>query len=432
MGQIKSRPKFRDMGFRSALAVSTVTAALVGVTAAMAVQGLAGELRNTLMEPYLQDYEIAPGLNTYIVVGQPEGLVGFLVNFGDLIALLLVGLIIGGAIAAQAVLFYRWKLKVPLDVLQKASAKIAGNDLNFTVSVDQRDELGQLCASFETMRGALEKSYREMWRAAEERRRINAAFSHDLRTPLAVLRGYTDLLEACIPLGTYSEEKMTDTVRAMSVQVSRLVRYTECMSALQRLEDMPCSRKEMSFGQLTSGLRETAEIVCGGTGRGLEFRTDRRGGSDDADSEPCGGSAEDNLVWADAELAAQVFENLITNAVRFAKTKVTAECRLDPKEKTFSLVVSDDGPGFTEEGLRRGADPFYRGVDNIGGSPGTGGADGQRSAGEVCAKSDAGHFGVGLHISSLLCEKHGGALRIENGEDGGARLTARFACGRPA
>ncbi|WP_130862149.1 HAMP domain-containing sensor histidine kinase [Bacilliculturomica massiliensis] len=422
MGQIKERARFRDMGLRSALALSTAAAALVGVTAAMAVQGIAGELRNALMAPYLQDYEIAPGVNTYIVVGQPDGVIGFIVNYGDLIVLALMGLIIGGAIAAQAVLFYRWKLKRPLAVLKQASEKIAESDLDFTVSVDQRDELGQLCVSFETMRGALEKNFREMWRAAEERRRINAAFSHDLRTPLAVLRGYTDLLAACIPLGKYSPEKMADTVGAMSVQVNRLVRYTECMSALQRLEDMPCSWKRISFGELSMRLRETAEIVCGGTGRRLEFQAVREGPwPAEGSAAPAGSENETVWIWADAELTAQVFENLITNAVRFAETKVTAECRLDPEGQAFCLVVTDDGPGFTEEGLRRAADPFYRGGDNTGGQAENDGAGG----------SGSGHFGLGLHISSLLCEKHGGGLCVENGAGGGACLTARFACVRP-
>ena len=99
-------------------------------------------------------------------------------------------------ILGAALLFYRNKLKRPLAELRLASEKISQNDLDFTVTAHSRDELGQLCASFETMRAALAQNFSEMWRQMEERKRLNAAFAHDLRTPLTVLKGYNEMLQA--------------------------------------------------------------------------------------------------------------------------------------------------------------------------------------------------------------------------------------------
>ena len=70
-------------------------------------------------------------------------------------------------------------------------SKIAQNDLDFHVESPSSDEMGQLCQSFETMRASLEANSRALWDAVEERKRLNAAFSHDLRTPLTVLQGYS-------------------------------------------------------------------------------------------------------------------------------------------------------------------------------------------------------------------------------------------------
>ena len=56
-------------------------------------------------------------------------------------------------IIAAALLFYRNRLKKPLVELRTASEKIANNDLDFSIDYDNNDELGQLCASFEIMRG---------------------------------------------------------------------------------------------------------------------------------------------------------------------------------------------------------------------------------------------------------------------------------------
>ena len=94
-------------------------------------------------------------------------------------------------ILAAAFLFYRNKLKRPLAELREASEKIAKSDLDFSIAYDSKDELGELVASFEIMRTTLANNFSEMWRQVEERKALNAAFAHDLRTPLTVLKGYT-------------------------------------------------------------------------------------------------------------------------------------------------------------------------------------------------------------------------------------------------
>ena len=99
-------------------------------------------------------------------------------------------------IIAAALLFYRNRLKKPLAQLRAASEKIANNDLDFSIDYDRKDELGQLCASFETMRATLADNFSKMWRQVEERKALNAAFAHDLRTPLTVLKGYNEMLQA--------------------------------------------------------------------------------------------------------------------------------------------------------------------------------------------------------------------------------------------
>ena len=115
-------------------------------------------------------------------------------------------------ILAAALLFYRNKLKRPLAELLCASEKISHKDLNFTVSSNSNDELGQLCVSFETMRAALAHNFSEMWWQMEERKQLNAAFAHDLRTPLTVLKGYNEMLQVSGDEQTQSTA-VTTTVR---------------------------------------------------------------------------------------------------------------------------------------------------------------------------------------------------------------------------
>ena len=87
------------------------------------------------------------------------------------------------ALLASVPLFYQIRLKKPLAELRTASEKISNNDLDFSIDYDSKDELGQLCASFEIMRTTLVDNFSKMWRQVEERKALNAAFAHDLRTP---------------------------------------------------------------------------------------------------------------------------------------------------------------------------------------------------------------------------------------------------------
>lgn len=105
-------------------------------------------------------------------------------------------------------------------------------------------------------------------------------------------------------------------------------------------------------------------------------------------------------VNIDKQFVYNTAENLISNALRYAKNKIIVE--ISYQEKLLILTVSDDGSGYPVAILKKGIVPFSRY---------------EKSAGE--------HFGMGLFVCKLLCEKHGGGLTIENTENG-ARSTAVF------
>ena len=313
----------------------------------------------------------------------PAGPLRFFYSHVSVIAVGSIVLTILLAFLVDAWWFYRWKIKKPLAILNAASQKIAQNDLDFQVAVPTGDELGKLCQSFETMRASLEENNRFLWAAVEERKRLNAAFSHDLRTPLTVLQGYSDLLLDALPSGDLSPEKTVDTVLTMQRSLTRLQRYVESMNSLQRLEPQ---KSTVPFSTLCAQLEETGKILR--KEQGFHFASRGEGN-----------------VFLDSELLFQVYENLLSNAGRYAKGNiwVTAE-----REGTaLSLTVADDGPGFPPAALKRAAEPYYR-ADR---SP--------NPEGEL-------HFGLGLYLCRVLCQKHGGSLEIGNAPEGGARITARF------
>lgn len=284
----------------------------------------------------------------------------------------------GICIILAALLFYRNKLREPLRELKTASEKISDNDLDFRVNYNSRDELGQLCNSFEIMRNTLAKNFSEMWRQVEERKRLNAAFAHDLRTPLTVLKGYNEMLQA----SDYARTR--ETAATMGKHISRMETYVSSMSNLQRLEDAQPECRDVLLQPFLSSLRESAEIVCAKNGKELRFQN--------------GISAPQLSV--DTDFISQVCYNLIANAVRYAAAAVTLSFSL--YDRGLLLSVSDDGKGFGRDALDKAAGPYYT---------------------EETDRSE--HFGLGLYICKLLCEHHNGCLKIENTPNG-ARVSAFF------
>ena len=286
-----------------------------------------------------------------------------------------------GALIICAVLFWRWRLRGPIVQLDRASARIADNDLDFSLEAPREDELGRLIESFETMRASLDANSREMWARMDERRKINAAFAHDLRTPLTVLKGRAAMLAEELPSGELGGEEAAAEVRVMQKHISRLEKYVDAMARLQRFEDVEPRRADTDVPALGAELEDTARIICSGREVALESA-----------GEPC--------VSVDTEIVLQVCENILSNASRYARERVGLSLLAGGGMLTVS--VEDDGPGFAPEALARASAPFYKGRE-----------------------SGPEHLGLGLNICDILCRRHGGSLTIAN-TGHGARVTARF------
>lgn len=235
----------------------------------------------------------------------------------------------GGGILLAAFLFYRNKLKKPIALINRSAHKIAESDLDFSLRYDSKDEMGRLCASLETMRQALEENNRSLWRMMEERKRLNAAFAHDLRTPLTVLRGYADFLCQYVPEGKVGQEKLLATLSSISRHTLRLESYVHTMSETNKLEDVEIRAEKIRVSDLTGQIASAAEALKAQSA--VEISIVNRI------------SAES--VCADAQVVLRVVENLLSNALRFAHERV--EIGLCLEDPHLIAEVADDGHGFT-------------------------------------------------------------------------------------
>lgn len=286
--------------------------------------------------------------------------------------------------------FYRVHIAAPLAELAGAADRIAERDLDFAIGTVRGRELGRLSETLEHMRASLLEAQRELWRTAEPRRCLNAAFAHDLRTPITVLKGTVEMAQMRLRRGDTLD---VDALDALSSQVARLERYATSMGGLTKLEDRPVERERLSADVLRGELEHHVAGVVSARGSELDLELASR-------SESAESIRHDMTVLLDLSLVEEVLDNLLSNACAHAVSSVTFDMMVDAG--TLTLVVTDDGPGFTPEALHRGCDPFFS------------------------ENKSAEHFGLGLNVSSVLCGLHGGEIALTNAETGGARVIATF------
>ena len=278
--------------------------------------------------------------------------------------------------------FYHKMLEPPITVLMDATTHIQDRDLNFQINFDGQDELGQLCAAFEKMRQTLYENNRQMWSMLEERRALQASVAHDLRNPIAIMTGYVEYLQENSRGGTLTEEKLEKALSNLGITAERMGRYTDTMRDLGAIEETEVHRREVELPDFLQHMADSLSILFQNT----EVRFS------------CDLHVPKGRAVLDGELLYRVLENLISNALRFAEREIGLTFCLE--HGILSATVTDDGPGFSDKLMQKKTALFYS----------------EDTSGQ--------HLGLGLAVSRVLCQKHGGTIELSNRLSHGACVKA--------
>ena len=380
--------KINNMSLKKAFFVLTLSSLIIASVLTTFAYILLNNLYNSIQGKYLKT-PINTGIITIVQnnVNQFSDYDKTLLNIINILQLVLPLIFFIGLLLLADIIFYKVKLKTPIEILSKGAMEISNNNLDFCLEYNNNDELGNLCNAFEKMRSELNKNNIKMWTMINDRKQLNAAFSHDLRNPLTVLKGYSNYLTKYIPTGKLSDEKILSTTQLMSEHINRIEYYVENMSNAQRLEDLVVSKSMSNINKFIENLDENISIIAKQEGKSFTLK-----------------SQINNInLFFDENSILRVVENIISNAFRYARNNVSILIYLEQELLTF--VIEDDGIGFSKESLKLALRPFYR---------------------DKTLNDSNAHFGMGLYISKILCEKHGGSISIENNSTNSAKITAKF------
>lgn len=284
--------------------------------------------------------------------------------------------------------FVENKIKAALAEIGAAVEHMAAGDLSYEMAWRSKDEFGLLAKDVEQLRETIRRDKIDQWKMGEEQRRINAAFAHDIRTPLTVMNGYTEFLKKYVPTGKVTQQVILEKLDRISEQGERLLSFSKTMATLQTMEKWEIHCRKMEAAEICEKIQAMAEGLKG-EGMKLFFQEHTEG------TVP---------VLVDLELILEAVGNVLQNACRYARERI--EVTVQYRKNRLIVYVRDDGDGFSEKALREAAEVYYS----------------ERKEGEA----QEGHFGIGLSITKTLCEKHGGELKLFNSTEGGAVAAVSF------
>ncbi len=277
-----------------------------------------------------------------------------------------VALLIAAAVSARIVR--------PLRRLTTTARRLRAGDLGARAQQSGvPGELGELARAFDAMAEAQE-------REARARTQIVADLSHEVRTPMTILRGNLEELIDGI------EEPTPERLASLHEEVLRLDGLVEQLDTLGRAGAAvrEPDREPVDLAELTAAALEalTPQLAA----KRLAVRRD----------------LTPIVARGDRVKLGQVVANLLSNALKFAPERGSIEVTVAPlASDEVALVVADDGPGMPPEERDRAFNRFWRGS---------------------AATGVAGR-GIGLAVVDEIVHAHGGTVTIDEGPRGGARFT---------
>ena len=281
--------------------------------------------------------------------------------------LLLVAAIVFTIIIAIIGMFGLRRILRPLEKLYKAVQQMTAGHYETRVQVESQDEIGQLSRAFNQMANSIQQE-------DEEQKAFLATISHELRTPISYIKGYSELMEK----QKLSEVETKNAITLISSEAIRMERLMTEILQLARKEEvtsdthMPlvlaeCIREAVTLLKMSLTLNQIS----------LQLQLD-----------------EDIIVNGEETKLKQVIINLLENAIRYSEPNSNIVIKTYVQKNSGIIQVIDHGMGIAEEDLNKVMQRFYR-------------------VNKARSRSDGGS-GLGLSIVEQIIKQHQGSINIES------------------
>jgi signal transduction histidine kinase len=301
------------------------------------------------------------------------------------VTILLSSLVVALILILTATVLFAHSFVRPIRQLKSTALQLAAGDYHAKTEIDRSDEVGELSRAMDVLAVRLEEARISRERAEHEKQEFLSRISHELKTPVTVIRGSLEALDEGLVKTPEERTVYYHQMLTESIWLQKLITSLLDLTRLQTL-NYPLASEEVDMvellGDVLMSARAMAErrqiaVVC------------------TPPTEPC-------TTQGDYDRLRQLVMILIDNAVKYSSPHTQITLCLDPKAQI--LAVQDEGAGIAPEVLPELFTSYYRGD-----------------------RQDRNGTGLGLAIAAEIAKRHGFALTVQSAPGKGSRFELHFA-----
>lgn len=271
------------------------------------------------------------------------------------------------------------RITQPIKILNEATRQFSMGNFESRAHTDSKDEVGELSATFNSMADSIKDMITKLNYEKEKQKYFFDNFTHEIRTPLTTILGYTELLWK-----TNDEEVKDKSLFYITSEGKRMLKMMERLLELSKIKNY-----SFELNKSEANLKKLIEDACDS----MQYKMKRYNTS-------CKLELEDITWKVDPDYFKQVVINIIDNSIKYSKSPVI-DITLR-RLNGVTLEIKDYGRGIDSKDLENVFEPYYK-VDQSRNSKHEG-------------------WGLGLSISREIVEKHGGSIEIKSSPNKGTSV----------
>lgn len=275
----------------------------------------------------------------------------------------------------------------PLNKLKSATNAMKEGNLDYAVTGNPNDEIGQLLVDFDKMRIHMKELMEERLQYEEDTRELISNISHDFKTPLTAIKGYSEGLLDGIAKTPDKQEKYLRTIYTKANDISALVDELSLFSKIDN-NSVPYNFSVLNANEYLRDCVDDLFVELDVQQIDFEWKNDV---SDDVE------------ISVDTEQIKRVIGNIIGNSIKYLdKEKGRIRLGVYEEETQIRLEIEDNGCGISHKDMPNIFDRFFRG--------------------DASRNSNKGGSGLGLAIAKKIIEEHCGRIWADSVEGKGTTI----------
>lgn len=277
-------------------------------------------------------------------------------------------------------------LKKQLLPLMNATKHIKEQTLNFEITFTKVKEFNDILLSFSDMKNELKNSLEQQWKIEQTKKEQTSALAHDIKTPLTIIKGNTELLN-----DTNQTDEQKEYTQYILKSTNKMEQYIKMLIYLTKAENgYQMNLQKMNTDTFICELKEQARGLAYAKHLNIIFEVTKL----------------PEYLNADTDLLQRAIINVISNACNYSNENDNVTITITTIQSYLQFCITDSGVGFSACDKKQALHQFYMGDTS---------------------RNNKNHYGLGLYITHSIVKLHNGTLILSNSEiTGGGQVIIKI------